>query len=470
MKTTQTYGFVILMVLFVLGLDSCKSSNKGARSQKPDWVAQRPVSSQYYVGIGYASKLTHPADYQQIAKKNALNDLVGEIKVTVSTNSILSQFQNNQDFRQQFAAYTRITAQASVEDFQVVDSWENKEDYWIYYRLSKSEYEAARKRRLQRAINQSLDYLERSDQLSNKNQFMQKLRMRIKALAVLQNYLNEDVETWYKDKKVYLVNEIMSLMQDQLYLLQVRAEVNQLKAKVGKPLQHPFGVKVWLSDTSRDKVMVPFVPLTMQVEQGKMDFGPGTVTGQDGEASFSIARILAKDPVQQLRVRVDMEAISKTDSLASTLRNILMSLDAPGTNIRLLVEPIRVYMNSNELNLGKKMEFNIVEPALKKSLAESGCEFVTMPAEADYEIRMQSNTTDLGVMWGKMLQSTIDLSISIIDMKNKTEVFKDALKGIRGFQLTPEKAGLNSYDEMMSAFWKQVYPKLKEELLLRDSE
>ncbi len=468
MKKVHKYIFVLIAVLQGVSCGTINLSDK--RNKKPEWVQQRPVNEKFYIGIGSCSKIFNPQDFQQVAKKNALNDLVGEIQVSVSTNSILSQYQNNQEFKQQFFADTKITAQAFVEDFQVLDSWQNEQDYWIYYRLSKSEYEAAKRKKLNKSVNSSLDFLERADKLTFQNNYMQIMRMRIKALAAVQNYLNENLETEYKGSRVYLVNEILNQLQDQLYLLNVKSNLNELKGKVGKPIQQPFLANVFLRDTSKGKLAVPFVPMTMKIEQGKMDFGNSTLSDQNGEASFSIARILSKDPVQQLRVLVDLESLSKTDSVTISLKKLILSLDAPGTNIRLMVDPIKVFVSSNEFNLDKKLAFNIIEPRLKKHLIEDGCNFVENRNDADYEIKINSNTKDMGVMFGKMLQSTIDMNISLIEIKNNLQIYSDALKEIRGFQTTPEKAGLNAYDEMLPLFWKNVFPTLRDELVIKKDQ
>ncbi len=461
-------------LLFILSFTaffflSCGTSKNGVnrkdRNKQPNWVQQRPVNPSYYIGIGYANKTLNPTDFQQMAKKRALNDMIGEIKVVVSSNSILSQYQNNANYNQSFATETQVNAQAMVEDFEVVDSWENKNDFYIYYKLSKSDYEAAKRRKLQAAINQSINFLDNADQLSYKDNFMQIIRLRIKALSALQNYLNEDVATEYKGKQVYLVNEIVNQIQNQLYKLQVKTDVVELKGKIGKPISNPFTASVKLES---DNSFVPFVPLTLKANQTKFDYGNSAETDQNGVATFSLNKILAKDPIQQVKIMVDIATIIKTDSLNGLLKSVLTNIDAPSTNFRLVVEPLKIYTNSQEQILGKNLEFNIIEPLLKRKLVESGCNFVSDRKNADYEIKIVANTTDLGVIWGKMLQANINMNISIVDATNNHEIYKNALKDIKGFQLTPENASKDAYNNMLSNFWEKVYPEFLNELLLAD--
>lgn len=448
-------------------LPACKGLLSQKKS-KPVWLEQRPVNSKYYIGVGYANKLNNPNDYQQLAKKNALNDLVGEIKVNVSTNSILSTFENNSNINQQYLTSTKITADALVEDFQVADSWEDKSGFWIYYKLSKMDYENNRRKKIQNAIDRSVDLLNRSNRVDLKDKYILAIQFKVKALLELQNYYNEALETFYKGRQVFLVNEIVNQVQDLLTKVSVQSDVSQLKGKVGKAIPEPFNVFACLKDSARGKLGIGGMAMSMNVEQGKMNFGSSTETDQNGFASFSVARILAKDPVQVLRISLDVANVVKGDSLNIASKNILRSLTVPSASIRVMVEPIKVFMQSNENNLSKGLSYNVLEPAIKKRLVEEGCNFVKKETEADYKIIINSETKDLGVMWGKMLQSSFDMNISLRDVKNDIEIYKDALQAVRGYQDSPEKAGLDAYNSGLEQFWRKIYPNLLDELLVKD--
>jgi len=456
--------FLVLLIPFL----ACNTSKSIKNKVKPDWVSQRPVNNFYYVGIGFASKINNPDDYQEVAKKNALSDMLGEIKVNVSSNSLLSRYQNNKDFSQQFFSDIKVMSQATIEEFEIVDSWTDKEQYWIYYKLSKSDYETYKRRQLQRATELSLDYLNRAENLDIKFDYIQQFRLRLRALIAMQNFLNEDAGIIYNGRKVYLVNEIVSQIQNQMYKVSVRTNHATIKAKVGKPVSEPINISVILNDTLSKKVFLPFIPLKLVVEQGKMEFGALSETNQAGEASFSISRVLAKDPVQRIRITLNIEEMLRGDSIIPSLKKMLTSMDAPATGIRVFVDPIRVLMTTEEKNLGAKLPFNIIEPALKKKLIENGCNFVSTLSEADYELRVVSDTKDLGVMWGTMMQSTFDMNISLIDAKNNAELFKDGIQGVRGFQTTPDKAGIDAYNNALNQFWKNVYQNLLGELIVND--
>jgi hypothetical protein len=460
------FAFCIL-ILVIASLPACKGLLSQKKS-KPVWLEQRPVNSKYYIGVGYANKLNNPNDYQQLAKKNALNDLVGEIKVNVSTHSILSTFENNSNINQQYLTSTKITADALVEDFQVADSWEDKNGFWIYYKLSKMDYESNRRKKIQNAIDRSVDLLDRSNRVDLKDKYIMAIQFKVKALLELQNYYNEALEAFYRGRQVYLVNEIVNQLQDLLSKVSVRSEIIQLKGKVGKAIPEPFNVMAYLKDSTSFRLGIGGMAMSMNVEQGKMNFGTSTETDQNGFASFSVARILTKDPVQVLRISLDVANVVKGDSLNIASKNILHSLTVPSASIRVIVEPIKVFMQSNESNLSKDLSYNVLEPAIKKRLVEEGCNFVKKESEADYKIIINSETKDLGIMWGKMLQSSFDMNISLRDVKNDIEIYKDALQAVRGYQDSPDKAGLDAYKNGLEQFWRKIYTNLIDELLVKE--
>ncbi len=468
-KTSATH-FIMMhrksFVIVLLILSACAGRVK--QPSKPAWVSQRPTSDAYYVGIGIAPKTANPQQYQTAAKKEALNDLISEIKVSVSSNSVLNAMQNNDGFKQQFESQIKLSAINEIEAYEVAGSWEDAQYYWIYMRLSKSGYAEMRRKRMQNAINRAEDFLARADGLDIKNNYAQVLRLKMKALITLQDYLHEDIKTERNGVEVFLINEIISSIQKQLYQVQVKTKVTTLSGKVGKPIQSPFDVMVQFKDTDTGVLMVPYVPMRMQVEQGKMEFGAQTETDHLGVSSFTIARILGRDPIQLLRLSIDVFGLVKNDSINFAIRNVLYNIDEPSTVLRVQVIPIKIFMQTDEKNLSANMNNKVLELLLKRELVERGCNFVNNKSEADYVITVQSNTKALGNIWGNMQSASLDLNLSLFDNKNNVEIFRDGLHDIRGFQTTPENAGIDAYKSAQQQLLKKIIPALSEQLMYQE--
>ena len=71
----------------------------------------KPLQDRYYIGIGHSAK-DGINNYIQSAKKSALEDIISEIKVTISSSSVLTQIGVNKWFQEryeQIAVGTAVT-------------------------------------------------------------------------------------------------------------------------------------------------------------------------------------------------------------------------------------------------------------------------------------------------------------------------------------------------------------------------
>ncbi len=444
--------YLYFILTGLLMITACKSSRTG--KPKPVWVDQRPVNEAYYIGIGMASKLSNAADYQQIAKKNAINDLVSEIKVTVSSNSVLKQYQKNAAFNQQFESDVRVTALNTIEEFTVVDSWEDATNFWIYYRLSKDDYKAAIRRKMMMAMEQSESYYNHAQSLS-REQFTQSLRLKVKALVALQAYLNEDVQHLHNGQSVNMISMLIESIQSQLLELELTHPYTSLKAMAGKPLAVPITVTARYQS---NHTMIPQVPLALKS-------GSGTVLATDetdanGKADLYLNKVPATYPVQNLKITFDERELVKMDSMNQTLKRILLTFDLPRKTVKLNVTPVKFFIVRSEKNMSKEMPDGYIEWALRKKLVDDGCTFVLNRDSADYVLFIDASAKSEGAIWGNMLTASLDVSLTVTDNNTKSEVYKDSLKGIKGYQLSAENAGVESYKNGQREVSDKLYPQL----------
>ena len=135
------YFFILLVTL------SCSPNTSVAKRRAPQWVKERPVSSEYYIGIAVTNKNTNAGNYMQLAKNQALQDLASEISINISSNSVLHQFEDNTSFKEEFEANVKTSIVQELEAYEMLASWTNKKtnEYWVYYRLSKNQYALLKK-------------------------------------------------------------------------------------------------------------------------------------------------------------------------------------------------------------------------------------------------------------------------------------------------------------------------------------
>ena len=141
LRTVLLGGIVSLLV----GLSACGGTQKWAAP--PDWVLQRPTLSGYYIGVSSASKMQFGADADATAKKRALADMAGQIRVVIESTSILHTTQFQGVAGQNFSERISSASAEDLEEYELIGTYEDATDHWAYYQLSKTTYERIRNQR-----------------------------------------------------------------------------------------------------------------------------------------------------------------------------------------------------------------------------------------------------------------------------------------------------------------------------------
>ena len=128
-------------VLVALLLVSCSLAAEAAR--RPRWVSKRPAQPDSYVGIGMTVKEDLSADeYMGKAKNSALFDLASEIMVGISGEFVLEMTECTGMTEEEVQAEMKSVASASLTGHEIADTWDDRKEYWVFYSLSKREYQS----------------------------------------------------------------------------------------------------------------------------------------------------------------------------------------------------------------------------------------------------------------------------------------------------------------------------------------
>src|SRR5690606_35104670 len=217
LRTRRTRAWWPAMLL--LALFACKAtlpvspleSPTAAAAQRPAWGTARPVSGLEYTGVGTASKLRQ--DHQEAAKKNALNDLASEISVTVEGNSLLYTLDRKHQFDEEFTSTINTSTNERIEGYELVDSYEDANQYWIYYRLSKAEHARIKAERKQQAIGQATDLYGRAQAAMAKGDLRTAFDLDLRALIAMKEYWGENDQVTVEGREVPLANELFNDLQ-----------------------------------------------------------------------------------------------------------------------------------------------------------------------------------------------------------------------------------------------------------------
>jgi len=439
----------IIAVLVVLS--SCKSKQAVvAQPQElnvPPWVSSRPNNGFKYVGIGFGDK-TKGGNYQMDAKKNALFDLASEIKVDISTNSVLYTVQNNNNFNENFNSLIKLSNSDNIEGYTLVDSYENEKQYWVYYQLDKDEYAKQKALKKQQTITKASNLISASFYDEKNSDFSSSLKKRIQAFGVLTPYLSEEINfDPTQAGGVKTVFDLTNLIQQQLQSISV---TQQKTIPSIKPYQLTYAPLVYNLEL-KSKTPLQNFPFLVSSDDDKINVGEKASTDNSGAVQIKVNSV---EPVNQnvaFTLNPDITSLMGTDSVGRAGITLLKQFIQTSTlKVQANVSNIAIYISSIEKNFGKPTGLNSIETFIKQRFSGQEIRLVDRPEQADYIIESDAETQE--DISSDVLEKNYSISLAAlivnIQLKSKATseiLYKTQVSDVYGYANSPEKAGLNAY-------------------------
>lgn len=451
MKTTIVRSALIVLALLV----------PFVAFAQPAWVEKRPVNPAYYIGIGVAQKEKGSSDYIQKAKDNALNDLASGITVTVSSEIMRKVVETNANMEDEFKSQVQTSAKAELEGVEWMDTYEGGNQYWVYCRISKEAYEAAKQRRIRNAMKLSVDLYESGKKNEQDNNIARGLTYYVQSLAPLEKYLGEPLETEVGGKKVILVNEIFSSLQNLLGQIELTSLTPKQDGKVGMPLKKPF--EVTAATTGVKAGPVAALPIKFSFIRGSGEMVDNASTDNTGNVKCDIHKVTATDRIQIVEAKIFLAGMIAADSGSIVLGAVLNSLSVPSTRMVLNVTGLEVYVDADESQFGTKMKQPRIEPAIKNKLVEQGFAFTNNEANASVVINIKADSRQGSETMG-LCVSYVDVTVSVLDMRTGQEIYKNTMNNVKGISDTFQKGAFKAFDDAAQKIIDGLIPKLVEKI------
>ncbi len=231
---------IIYLLFLLLTVTSCASKVKVLDySQAPDWVQNHPLSETYYVGVG-VSKKVKGSDFRDLARKNAYEEISSEISVSISSNSILKQQDKNGKFTEMFKTTSKTFTNNQLTGCKQIAHWENKDEYWVYYKLSKEEVE----RQKQIAIEDALISLRQAEIYDKNNDYPNAISAYAMAISAIKPYLGQRLKTEYEGRTVFLGQLIIDKYRNLISSVSLNHSQKELKFV---SFQYIPAIDIWLT-------------------------------------------------------------------------------------------------------------------------------------------------------------------------------------------------------------------------------
>ncbi len=411
----------------------------------PNWVNKRPVNSFKFIGIGVADKTTGNG-YQNEAKKNALFDLSSEIKVDISSNSILYTAQNNNQFSENFNSLIKLTNTDNIEGYKLVDTYENDKQYWLYYELDKQEYENQKAKKKQLIVAKAVNLINVSFTDEKEGNFTGCLKKRIQAFGILSPYLNEELafETSNNVKNIF---ELSNTIQKQLHSITLAdTKLNQV-IKPYQPNYKPISYKLVI----KNKINLVDFPFIVKSDNENIRVNESASSNTNGEIEISIKYVKPLNQEIYFTLNPDIEKLMSGDSISkSSIVLLKQFIETAQLKAFARVSPISVFVNCIEKKGQEENDQKIIEPIVASKFVGEEIKIVEAKELADFIIDAEAITfkdisSDILFTNYNIQLAQLKIKLSLRNATTKELIYSAEVSDIYGYGNSQETASLNAF-------------------------
>ena len=285
--------------------------------KQPDWIKSKPADTGFYTGIGSAP--VSAPDHDRQAKENALSDLMSEIKITIENQSLLSRIDENGKYSERYTNDIRSKSKAWLEGYELVDTYNDGEQYWVYYRLEREKYARLRETRSKEASETALDLWLKANKSLKNGEFINAASLYAQGIRTLEPFGDMRLE-------VVADGTTMNIASELTYSLQSMFSQFSMTLTPPKMTVTPFN-----AEASEILVNLQGIALSATIDAGSAKINVKAPTDRSGHTRISVSDVSAKPSQRHITITplLDFDGIFNTPAL-ETLATPLIKMIRPG--------------------------------------------------------------------------------------------------------------------------------------------
>ena len=390
-----------IFILIIL-LNACVLQEKKALKLygvKPEWVNSAPISNENYIGIGSSNK--NNPEYKNMAIRIALDNLSNEISVVVSSESVLNTLEINQKFQQEFSQNIQMNSKADLEGYELMDTWEDENNYYVYYTLSKLKHKQIRSDKIEIAKSRAKDLYTNGLKQFESNEYQAAFTNFVLALNVISNYLDQEINIQLDNKNINLGNEILNSINSLQSEIVLKPSINSLKVKFGDIIGSDI---IYVKTSNKKGNILSGIPILFEYNATytKTEY---KTSDNNGIANFDIGKITNKLQNQEIIASVNFKQLLENTIQNRMLIKLINVSNSGITKINLSVSLPKVYIQGQEKFAEKPLNNSLqLLPEIKKALLNNNFEIASDSKSADlvliYDINLSTivNTDGLNTI------------------------------------------------------------------------
>ena len=422
-----------IKITFLIVIFSCNQHPKIS----PEWIVNEPNSdSNFWVGIGSIEKPL-PDNYREIAQQRALNQIASQIKVEIESefNSVVQDLNYNLD--EYFSSVINSRINQEIHFVEYVDSYESKNDFSVYARLSIPKYLAVQERKRNIAKKTSLEYLSQVEPF-NVNSF----NLLSLAFIEIEPYLDQNLEISDPFSENRIIN-LPTLIKLKLFDFLDRVQII--------PDSNPFEIKLFSNEKSyytakcidkKTGEWLENIPIFYKINRN--DKYKSVISSKDGLITIDPFNSISNDELEFITHGFDIKSLVDKSVLKIINKSVRFS------RIPFKFKPFNIYIDSNERNLGVDLDPQFISSGIKEYLRSNiPCKF-SNNNESDYSIKVKVYSSPRSQIPDKygffFVYANAELTV-VSTMDNK-ELYSKSIKQVKGGHIDLKMAGMKALDNL----------------------
>ncbi len=296
--------------------------------KKPDWVSTHPVSFNAYIGIGHAKKKNNE-DYKEDAKQAALAEISSSISVKVSGESLFSQSELDNTFKEEFTATVQTRSKNEIYGLTKFKEWENRKEYWSFYRVDKQEYEKIKSQKIKTAVDKGIKLYQKGLEYDRKNEIAKALYYYGESLFSVESFLSEDLKAENEfGETIYLGKELLN----RIYSIQKDLRFDYKMPRMGASAVRGDYLEI---SCKRKNKAAGDIPLIIFADDDDFDGPLEIIADHNGKASVLIPFQLRAFGDTKMGIGVDFQKLLKSNIKHDELQPLFKKLETQYTTFML---------------------------------------------------------------------------------------------------------------------------------------
>lgn len=238
-------GYLLIIPCVIIFCCIGTAKNSSSQLIQDDWTINRPISDDYYIGIGSAKNTGDPGDVQAAARNQARADISSQIRVHVTSVEGVFDSSVESDSKHSYTSsyYSKISTftESILEGVEIAETKYTPDgNYWVKMKLNKEAYRAKCNEQVNRAKSITIDAMRAAETADP----IKKIYELNTALEAIDGFKSTLLTYRQGDKDFILNTEILRRLRQTLDDIQLKPATPELTIGALDSLADTIGFNV----------------------------------------------------------------------------------------------------------------------------------------------------------------------------------------------------------------------------------